>query len=73
MTRQEMLDAINIKIAQVKPSDYGTSYFLPVMIGHILHYVDTNLFWIEDGDGYRSRDMDSLKECIVAIHYSFIR
>lgn len=32
MTRQEMLDAINMKMAQVKHSDYGTSYFLPVML-----------------------------------------
>ena len=37
-TRTQMLDAINMKVAQVKNSDYGTSYFLPVMIGDVLDY-----------------------------------
>lgn len=52
MTRQEMLDAINMKMAQVKHSDYGTSYFLPVMIGDILYYMDRFCFWDDNPKSY---------------------
>lgn len=37
-TRQEMLDAINLKIARTSQSDEGTGHFLPVMIGDVLGF-----------------------------------
>lgn len=41
-TKQEMLDAINMKIARTHQSDEGTWHFLPVMIGDILDWVEVN-------------------------------
>lgn len=48
-TRQEMLSAIDMKIAKVKASDYATSYFLPVMIGDVLDWMDNQLTQKIDG------------------------
>ena len=69
--RASMLSAISLKIARVKHSDYWTSYFLPVMIWDILKYVDDNLFWNRTDYG-SSRDMEKLKECVMAIFYHFV-
>lgn len=39
MTRQQMLDAINLKIARISQWDELTWCFLPVMIGDVFSYV----------------------------------
>ena len=55
MTRNEMLDAINIKIARTAHTEYSnirTNYYLPVMIGDILHYMDRFCFWDDDFKSY---------------------
>ena len=46
MTRQQMLDAINLKIARTASTEYSnirTHYYLPVMIGDILDFWDKEI------------------------------
>lgn len=45
MKRNEMLDAINMKIARTQQSDEWTGYFLPVMIGDVLDWVESLMKW----------------------------
>ena len=40
MTRQQMLDDINLKIARTSQSDEGTGCFLPVTIGDVLDWYE---------------------------------
>ena len=42
MTRQQQLDAINLKIARTSQSDEGTGCFLPVMVGDVLDWIEVN-------------------------------
>ena len=46
MTRQQMLDAINIKIARTANTEYSnirTHYYLPVMIGDALDWIESQM------------------------------
>lgn len=76
-TRQEMLVAINMKIARAwwGTWPWETGYYLPVMIGDILKYVDTYCFWEDDFrsfDGNKKRSLEELSECVMAVFYYFV-
>lgn len=76
-TRQEMLSAIDMKIARTwwGTWPWDTGYYLPVMIGDILKYVDTHCFWEDDCrsfDGNKKRNMEEIKDCIVCLFYHFV-
>lgn len=66
-TRQQMLDAINLKIAQVQPSDYGTSYFLPVMIGDVFQW-QYKTPWIKSWPDTRSEITENWGDWTKPLH-----
>ena len=42
MTKEQMLDIVNLKMAPTSYSDGGTGCFLPVMIGDVLDWIEKN-------------------------------
>ena len=50
-----------------------TGYYLPVMIGDVLHYIDKNCFWIDNWDWHKTRELLVLKEALYSLYYHFIR
>ena len=75
MTKEEMLSAIydEMGILQEIYSPSWTMYHrIPVRIGDVLKYIDTNCCFVDDGEWNKSRDMKALNALLHSLFYNFV-